>query len=89
MNGQTLRIEVQIKTPWGWETEVFKFTDPEKVRIAKRLIKEELGFEANYLIVNMSSSPLPDGDEEFAASVSTYEKLYRLADDIEFLTPDP
>ena len=89
MNGQTLKIEVQSKVPNGWITEILVFRDLNKIKKVKEIIEKEIGWFSKYLVVNMSSSPLPEGDVDLAISVSTYEKLYSLADEIEFLTPDP
>ena len=84
-----IKLEVQCKTPEGWTSEVLIFRDPERARLAKEIIEKDLGRFSSYLVVNMSASPLMDGDEEYQITVATYEKLYKLADDIEFLTPDP
>ena len=89
MQENGLTIEIQTKTVNGWLTELMIFRNPEKIQIAKKLIREELGFETTYLIVNATCSPLPQGDEAYEISIGTYWKLYDLADEIEFLTPDP
>ena len=83
------RVEVQTKLPDGWTTELLIFKDPEKVKKAKQIIKEKLGFETSYLIVNATCSPLPEGDEIYQISIETYSKLSSLSDEIIDLTPDP
>ena len=89
MGLRELRIEVQTKLPTGWQTEMLIFRDQNKIKKVKEIIKKNLGFETNYLIVNASCSQLPQGDEIYSISIDTYWKLYDLADEIEFLTPDP
>ena len=89
MQENGLTIEIQIKTSKGWETELMIFRDPEKIDKAKRIIRERLGFETNYLVVNAACSGLPQGDEIYEISIDTYWELYNLADEIINLTPDP